>query len=239
MPRPVKPRLALGPCVSLLLHDCGKLGVCRPKFGRARLGKKLTILGFIVSMGIAIYVFMTRDTTSLRKNLDKASAKEPRAVLEDFTVYRYEGNVLKSKLTARLGHFYEPNVVELDGEIRGERLTNEGDKETVGAESATAYFKATSLTKMLDQNQPTELDRAELTGFVEVGVKEHLLTTDYAEYINSEKLVRSLRPVRVEGPGRVFTGEDGFTYDLLTQVLDMQGQVKGDIELDHADHDQK
>ena len=197
------------------------------------MGKKLVIIGFAISMFLAVYVFATRDTTSLKRNLDKASAKEPRAVLEDFTIFRYEDNILKSKLTARLGHFYEPNVVELDGEIRGERLTPEGDRETVGAESATAYFRATSLSKMMDQNQPTELDRAELTGFVEVGVKDHLLTTDYAEYINSEKLVRSLRPVRVEGPGRVFTGEDGFTYNLLTQVLDMQGQVKGDITVDH------
>ena len=198
------------------------------------MGKKLVIIGFVVSMVIAVYVFATRDNTSLKRTLDKASAKEPRAVLEDFTVYRYEGNVLKSKLTARLGHFYEPNVVELDGEIRGERLTPEGDRETVGAESATGYFRATSLSKMMDQNHPTELDRAELTGFVEVGVKDHLLTTDYAEYINSEKLVRSLRPVRVEGPGRVFTGEDGFTYNLLTQVLEMQGQVKGDVTVDQA-----
>lgn len=197
------------------------------------MGKKLVIIGFILSMILAVYVFLNRDTTSLKRNLERASAKEPRAVFEDFTVYRYEGNVLKSKLTARLGHFYEPNVVELDGEVRGERLTPAGDKETVGAESATAYFKATSLTKMLDQDHPTELDRAELTSFVEVGVKDHLLTTDYAEYINNEKLVRSLRPVRVEGPGRVFTGEDGFTYNLLTQVLEMQGQVKGDLAVDH------
>jgi hypothetical protein len=175
---------------------------------------------------------LSREKHSLREYLGKASVKEPRAVLEDFTLFRYERDVLKAKLTARLGHFYEPNVVELDGEIRGERINAQGERETVGAESATAYFKAASLTKMLDQSQPTELDRAELTGFVEVGLKDHLLTTDYAEYINHDKLVRSLRPVRVEGPGRVFTGDDGFTYSLLTQVLDMQGQVKGDVTLD-------
>lgn len=193
------------------------------------MGKKLIMIGFLASLGLALYVFLSRETKSLRENIGQGSAKEPRVVMEDFVVYRYSGDVLTGKLTARLGHFYEPNIVELDGEIRGERQTNDG-VETIGAESATGYFKATNLTTML--HQKTELDRAELTGFVEVGVKDHLLTTDYAEYINAEKLVRSLRPVRVEGPNRVFSGEDGFTYRLKTQALEMQGTVKGVVTLD-------
>lgn len=194
------------------------------------MGRKLVIAGFALCMLLGIYVFATRDTKSLKENLNKGSAKDPRAVLKDFIVYRYEGDLLKAKLTARSGQFFEPNVVELDGEVHGERLTPAGDRETMGAESATAYFKATSLTKMMDQT--TELDRAELTGFVEVGVKEHLLTTDYAEYINSEKVVRSIRPVHVEGPGRVFTGDDGFTYNLATQVLEMAGKIRGEVLVD-------
>src|SRR5262249_53239600 len=133
---------------------------------------------------------------------------------------------------ARLGHFYEPNIAELDGEVHGERLTPEGDRESVSAESATGYFKTTSLMKMMDQT--AELDRAELTGFVEVGVKDHLLTTDYAEYLNTERLVRSLRPVRVEGPGRVFMGDEGFTYSLESQVLTIPGPVRGDVTIDEA-----
>jgi len=191
------------------------------------LGKKLVIGGFLLCLALGLYVFFTRDTKSLKENMSKGSIKDPRARLEEFVVYRYEDDLLKGKLTARVGEFYEPNVFELDGEIRGERLTPEGERETLAAESATAYFKSTSLTKMMDQ--AGELDRAELTGFVEVGVKEHLLTTDYAEYVNSEKVVRSVRPVRVEGPGRVFVGEEGFTYDLVNQVLKMMGQIKGEV----------
>ena len=195
------------------------------------MGKKLVIIAFLTCIGFASYAFFTRDTQRLSDSINtKGSAKEPRAVLEDFVLYRYEHDVLKSRLSARLGHFYEPNVVELDGEIHGDRLTDTGEKESLGAESATAYFKAATLSKMLDQS--TELDRAELTGFVEVGVKEHILTTDYAEYLNSEKLVRSGRPVRVEGPGRVFMGDAGFTYSLEDEVLKMQGPIKGMVTLE-------
>lgn len=193
------------------------------------MGKKLVIAGFLLCFALAIYVFVTREAKSLREDGPEAS-KLPRAVLEDFAIYRYEDANLVAKLTARLGHFYEPNVIELDGEVRGERITASGERETIGAESATAYMKAPNLVKMMDQKN--ELDRAELNGFVEVGLKEHLLTTDYAEYLNSAKLVQSQRPVRVEGLNRVFMGDEGFKYGLDTEVLEMQGPVKGVVSID-------
>ena len=187
------------------------------------MGKKLVIIAFLLTSVLAVVVYLTHERKSLRENLEKKDSREPRLVVEDFTFYRYEGSALKSRLSARLGHFYEPNVLELDGEIKGERLLN-GERQTVNAESATGYFKAATLTKMMSD---TELDRAELTGFVEVGVKDHLLSTDYAEYLTTGSLVRSLRPVRVEGPGRVFTGDDGFNYNLQSEALEMLGQVRG------------
>ncbi len=194
------------------------------------MGRKLVSAGFLACLALALYIFWTRDTKSLRDSLSKGTGKEPRLVLEDFSMYRYRDETLIGKLSARLGHFYDPNVVELDGEIRAERLTSTGERETLGAESATGYLKASNLIKMMDQN--TELERAELSGFVEVGLKDHLLTTDYAEYLNGDKLVRSHRPVRVEGPGRVFMGDEGFTYGLESEILDMQGPVKGVVSID-------
>ncbi len=194
------------------------------------MGKKLVILTFILCFGLALSVYLTREKKSLRENLSKKGQREPRLVFEDFTFYRYTGEALTGRLSARLGHFYEPNVVELDGEIKGERLTADGH-ETVSAESATTYFKATTLSKMMAE---TELDRSELTGFVEVGVKDHALSTDYAEYLATENIVRSLRPVRVQGPSRVFTGDEGFTYGLNDETLQMYGTVRGQFFLNTA-----
>lgn len=193
------------------------------------MGKKLVIAGFLLCLGFAFYVFFTREHRARRVEVVDSS-KQPRLALEDFSLYRYEGESLVAKLTARLGHFYDPNILELDGEIRGERINDEGERETLAAESATAYMKSNSLMKLVDQK--TELDRAELNGFVEVGLKEHLLSTDYAEFLNDDKMVRSRRPVRVEGPGRVFIGDEGFKYELENQVLEMQGPVKGVVSID-------
>jgi LPS export ABC transporter protein LptC len=192
------------------------------------LGKKLVIVGFLACSLLAAWVFWNREVKSLRETLNK-DVREPRVVLEDFVAIRYEGGTQVGRLTARLGHFFDPNVMELDGEVKAVRLRADGN-ETLSTESATAYFRAASVTAMMDQK--TELDRAELTGFVEVGMRDHLLSTDYAEYRQKDQTVRSSRPVRVEGPARVFSGEEGFTYDVAKQALSMPGPIKGVIAVD-------
>jgi lipopolysaccharide export system protein LptC len=192
------------------------------------MGKKLVIIGFLVCCLLAMWVFWSREVKSLRETLNK-DVREPRVVLEDFVAFRYEGDAQVGKLTARLGHFFDPNVMELDGEVKAERQTGDG-VETLSTESATAYFRAASVSAMMDEK--TELDRAELTGFVEVGMRDHLLSTDFAEYRDKDQTVRSTRPVRVEGPHRVFSGEEGFVYDLKKQALSMPGPIKGVIAVD-------
>ncbi len=190
------------------------------------MGKKIVIAAFLVSFVVALITFFTHERKSLRENLGKVSQREPRASLEDFVVYRYAGEKLKGRFSARYGNLYEPNVIEVDGEIRAERVMPNGSTEVAAAESATAYFKTASLARLM--HQAAEFDRAELMGFVEVKFKDHLLTPDYAEYLNDLSEVRSIRPVRVDGPGRIFRGEDGFIYNLNTQSLEMRGIVRGE-----------
>lgn len=199
----------------------GKSGAC--------LGKKLTIISFLICLAIAMYVFASKESKSLRDNLVVGDARDAQIILEDFVAYKYEGSRLDAKLSGKLANFYEPNLVEIDGDIRGERATSE-DKEFFSAETASAFFKAESLTGLMEKN--VELDRAEVSGFVEFGVKGHVLTTDYAELLNDQQQIRSNRPVRVEGIDRMFAGEEGFTYDLKKESLYMPGRVKGVVQIE-------
>ena len=193
------------------------------------MGKKIVIVCFAIASALAVYVFATRENQSLRETISNTGTKEARMVLEDFVVFRYEGDIQTGRIMARSGQFFEPNIVELDGDVHGEQITKDG-LETMNAESATGYYNATSLTSVMEQK--TQLSRAELSGFVEVGVADHVLVTDYAQYIHREHDVKSTRPVRVEGPNRVFTGDEGFTYDLKSQTLKMTGPVKGVVAIE-------
>lgn len=193
------------------------------------MGKKLVIIGFLASLVLAMTVFLGRDQQSLRDNLRNMDAREPRVVLEDFVMYRYKGASIQAQLAGRLGQFYEPNLVELEGDVKAER--GQGDTlEYIAAENATAYLESATMSKIMTQS--AKLVRAELSSFVELGVKNHVLSTDYAEYLHQDQLVRSSRPVRVEGPGRIFTGDEGFVYTLANETLEMPGTVKGVMTLE-------
>lgn len=185
----------------------------------------------MLCLGLAMFVFLTKESKSLRDNIDLGGAKEAQVILEDFVVYKYDGARLDAKLSGKLANFYEPNLVEIDGDIKGERATI-GDREFFSAETASAYFKAGSLSGLMEKS--LELDRAEISGFVEVGLKNHILTTDFAEFLNDRQTIRSNRPVKVEGEGKMFAGEDGFTYDLEQSSLYMPGKVKGAVEIEET-----
>lgn len=174
-------------------------------------------------------MLVTKESKSLRDNIDLGGTREAQVILEDFVAYKYEGARLDAKLSGKLANFYEPNVVEIDGDVRGERATIEG-KEFFSAETASAFFKAESLTGLMETT--VELDRAEVSGFVEFGFKGHSLTTDYAELLSDRQQIRSNRPVRVEGPDRMFAGDEGFTYDLKRESLYMPGRVKGVVQIE-------
>lgn len=188
------------------------------------MGRKVASLILICCFITALVVFFSRETKNLREAMTKTTPQESRVILEEFSMLRYEDGALEGKISARMGHFVEPNIIELEGDVQAERV-NENSKESMRADAASVYLKATGLSTIL--NQETELDRAEFTGLVQVGIRDHILTTDYAEFLSKGRIVRSPRPVRVDGPSRYFAGDDGFTYDLTSQILEMKGQVRG------------
>ena len=188
--------------------------------------KKLVIVSFLLSFSVALYVFFSREERSIRDSI-KDSKKEPRIELEDFVIYRYQDNDLVGKLTSRIGNFYEPNLIELISEVKGERYIG-NEMETMESESAVANLKSKSLVEVLS-GKDISLDVAELTGFVEVGINSHLLSTDYAKYEADKQMILSDRPVRVTGLGRVIDGSEGFSYFLEDQAMVLPGHIKGQV----------
>ena len=188
------------------------------------MAKNFTIVTFIISFFLAVYVYFTRQPQTLRENLTPESEHQPRIIMTDLKLYRYLEGVPKTYLAARQGFIFDPNIIELNGEVKGYRDTKDSGYQTMGAETARILLKAESLGSVFKQS---EVERIELTSFVDVGVRDHLLTTDYAEYVADKNIVYSPRPVRVEGLGRSFSGADGFVYSLQEESLVMAGLVKG------------
>lgn len=201
------------------------------------MGRKLASLFLFTAFLVSAWTFFSREQRVLRETINSAQ-NEYRIKLEDFAITNYEDGEITEKISAKLGFFVEPNLVELNGDVQGERVSelkskNGGSsrKEVIRSDHASVYLRATSLNMLLSQS--AEVDRAELTGFVQVAFNDHLLTTDYAEYLQNQKVIQSPRKVKVLGPNRSFEGDEGFVYSLEQEILEIKGMVRGVTTLEN------
>lgn len=162
------------------------------------MGKFLVVAAFLITLTLAVYTFFTRNTATPRQNLIAANSKEPRVVLEEFSVYRYTGHKVSSILSANQGHLIEPNIIEVSSEIRGIRYGAK-DPQTLACDSATGYFQADHLGELMSD---AGLARAEIRGNVVLGVGKETLLTEYAEYLASRGVLVTKAPVEIQGPNR-------------------------------------
>ncbi len=192
------------------------------------MGKLIVIIGVVASFFTAAIIFFARNTESLRENMRRNSAQEPRLVLEEFTILRYENFHLTSALSAETGLFFEPNHVELSGNIVAERM-NKGISETISSDKADAYFETTSISNLAASSK---LSRAEVEDNVVLKVRDHAMYTEKADYIENRRTLSSKRPVRIVGSNRLFEGDDGFTYHVDKEILGMTGLITGVMQPD-------
>ena len=193
----------------------------------------MIIIGFLVCLMMALWLFFSRETTSLRENMENApSHKKPRVILENFITRRYKGETQLSQMRADYGDFRAPNVVEIKSGLSGWQLS-QGRVQTMKAGRGVAWFDASSLSELLEGNKG--VDHAFLRERVQIGFQEHLLITEEAQYVTKESLITGQMPVRVTGPGRWFTGKDGFRYDLKDETFNVYGKVRGMVRPDASE----
>ena len=179
----------------------------------------------MVGLALGIFAYLTKEKPSTADKISDHDTHGPRAVLEDFVFFRYRGAYLESRLQAIKGQFLEPNRVKLDGDIRGWRF-RENREESMAAQSMIAFFDSKTIGELFTH---MELVKTEMQTEVSVGTNDHILRTDYAEFLAPENLIVSDLPVRVEGPNRWFTGQKGFRYDLKSEEVAIFGDVQGVI----------
>lgn len=190
------------------------------------MGKNLVVIGFLLTCGFAAWVFFERDDRLLREHMDPDTSGLPRLVLEDFTLYRYENHKVTSTLSARLGQYLEPNLLEMYGDIRGLRHNTER-RDLVTSQSALVFFRSRGIRALLEN---AKIEKVELEDSVMVSSGQNILETEYAEFLPDDNLLRSDLEVRVRGPRGRFTGGNGFVYHTDTEDLLIEGPLKGTLQ---------
>lgn len=189
------------------------------------MGRNILVIAFLVTSAVAVMIFLARDDGSLRDQVDSRS-RQPVITLEEFALFRYEGHELEATLTGKLATFLEPNMVEMYGNVTG-RKYEEDKKEYSSAESATAYFASSGVTQFMKDSR---IERAQLENDVRIGIGDHTLSTEFAEFLAPKEVLRSERPVLLYGPTGRFKGGNGFAYHLTTEEMTVFGPLEGILQ---------
>jgi len=186
----------------------------------AKLTVSLIFLGFIIA---AIVAFFLKEDPLSDRELREKDKQTPRAVIEDFDVYRYSDAQLTGRMSGRIAKVFEPNIIEMNGNLVGIRYV-ENDKDTLRCNQATATFQSENLSQMM---RSPPLHRVELRELVEVAFNDLTMMTDRAEYLEKTKTISSRSPVHIEGTRREMDGNNGFDYNVESQTFKVHGDVKG------------
>ena len=148
-------------------------------------------------LGLRLSFFFTRADRTPRDQLISSLDNEPRIVLDDFSIFRYNGHKVESTFSGKLGHFIEPNIVEVYAAVRGVRYRPKNKVETLRCESASALLDADTFSGLMKAKE-VELLRAEVEDQVRIGFDDNILSTEFAEYDAKRERVSSYEPVKVD-----------------------------------------
>jgi len=190
------------------------------------MGKTIIIIGVVIALILSVIIFLMKDDTSPKDQYLNTVDNEPRVTMEDFAIFSYVDQKIEGTFSAKLGHFLDPNIVEAFTTVRGVRYRPKNRVESLRCGSVTAYLVGDSMSEIVSP-KGAEVARAEVEDQVRIGFDDHFLNTEFAEYVAATNLVTSNERVQVDGPNRTLFGEDGFSYNLKKEALEMQGAVSG------------
>ncbi len=191
------------------------------------MGKQILVGIFILLFGSALYVFSKRDKSQSKIALP-VKEHSPRITVEDFVIYKYEDHRVISSLSGKLGSFYDPNTLEILGDVKGMEHNKQKNKE-FSSESLTLHFVSKGLSVLTRDNR---IDFAEIENQVRLGYDGITIFTDYAKYLNDEKRLASSLPVRIQGPKFDVMGTKGFEFLGTTNDLKVFGPMEGKLSAD-------
>lgn len=189
------------------------------------MGRYIVVGLFLVMFTSALLLYFTREVVSLRENLDSRVSDEPRLKMGDFTLFRFEKDVLKSVLKAHYGDFRAPNTVELHGDVAGSRYTEKG-REDFSTQLVKVKLRVESVDDLFKES---EIDSAYLPIGVLFNFRDYKLTSEKAKVFGKEKVIVGENNVFVEGNSRWFKGKEGFHWDMEKESLNIFGLVEGEI----------
>lgn len=187
------------------------------------MGKTVFILVFLGCMATALVLFLMRDETTIRENMELLDLDEPRIKFNKFKSVKYEEETVISILSADKAEFFSPNFVEARGKVFG-WSQNDAKQKSVRSDFAKIYFVAKGITDIFNDPQ---IDEAFVRGNVSIVNGKETAYTEFAKYLAREKRIVSDKPIKLVSPKKTFMGNEGFTLNLESEELQIFGVING------------
>lgn len=191
------------------------------------MAKVLAILGFLFTIGLALYTYFSLpdDELSFTVATDAAGKPKPMLELESFSFISYERHQILEQFSGGYGFFLEPNVLQSIGNNHWQRfgLSQEQDQE-IKARIFTFHLEGQGISQLLTM---PKLLKTELNGEVQLKEGDKRIDSPYATYdVAQGKVISDRRVTLTVGPNTL-TGTQGFLYDVVGQDLEIFGPIKG------------
>ena len=187
------------------------------------MAKRLLIVFFLSSLGIALWQFWGRDVRPIRYSLAEQDAGEPGVKFQRFRFSRFDRHMEIARISGDDAALYAPNLLEINGNVWAWRAAGES-RQTIRTQSAQLFFDSTSISELM---RSTQLELGYVKDQVVIESAGDQLFTDFAKFVAAKSVLLSHRPVETRGMGRWFRGKEGFEYHLGSEELQIFGPITG------------
>ncbi len=185
--------------------------------------KIITPTLFFVFLASAIAVYLNKKKSSSAR--DEQNTKGSVIVFANGILKSFSGSTLTERTIAEQGNFIEPGTLTLHGKVLAWRKLDSSDTEFLSTPLAIATFSMRGLSDL--GNGPHDLEKVELREDVDLQTRGFTIASDFAEYLEKDRVIKAPGNVRIFGDGMWMRGSDGFTFDLATGKLNLHGKIIG------------
>jgi hypothetical protein len=189
------------------------------------MGKKIFSVVVAIVFAMSLLYFANAPKENRVAADDMIGARMPVISIEGLQFWKYRNADVSWKLSAQSAVFISPNQLELLGRVRYEK-PSATKYESLSCEKAQFIFETDGLLSIKSDAQLREI-LAEEDVLMQNG--DYTIATKSARYSSMESTILSDDPVQVESGNQRFEGEEGFVYEIGKGILNMRGDVRGEI----------
>lgn len=183
-------------------------------------------LFFILIFCGFIYYIIRGQSNQDNLELDMGT-RHARIELDQMSAIKYTGSTPTQNIRADLVQFFEPNLIELFGNIDMKRFKST-KVETARSQIAKAELTSSS-TKDLFTRSDNQLKHATLERQITLQIEEYKLESELVHYLAKSGDIYSKEKVKVAGVDRSMEGNGGFRYNMNKGDLTLLGPVRGRV----------